>query len=339
MTLFVSQKNQISSPRRLKEAFSLSEHDQLFIQRSRSTLEMLLERKDPRILIVVGPCSLYDEEASYEYALRLFHLQEKVKDRIFIVMRTYVEKARSAYAWKGMINDPYLDGSFDIESGIRRARKVLINITEMGVPIAAEIVEPLFSCYFSDLLSLAMIGARTCSAQTHRQMASHFSCAVGFKNSLSGALLPAVLGLKTANRSHVYVSINEEGELCRIESMGNPYTFLVLRGGREKSNYDSKSIHEAKKLLIEHGCEFACMVDCGHDNSRKEIEEQKRVFISVIEEIAAKKLPVFALMLESFLQGGSQSFSSKPHFGQSMTDPCLSWPETEELILWAHRML
>lgn len=332
MSLIASERL-LSSPKELKRLLALSSEDEAFIAHSRSAVEALLSRKDSRLLLIVGPCSLHDEEATLEYARRLLSLSERVKDRFFIVMRAYVEKARSAFAWKGMVNDPHLDGSFDMETGLHKARGLLLEILQMGLPISMEIVDPKGALYFSDLLTLVTIGARTSASQIHREMASSLPCPVGFKNTVSGSIAVAVQGIVTAMRPHTYLGMNEEGMVCQRQSMGNPYCYLVLRGSESGINYDEASITRARALLYKHSIFWPLLIDCAHDNCQKDPKKQKEAFEEVMGAIERGNRNIFGLMLESYLYEGALAFSSNPSYGLSVTDPCLGWEETERLIL------
>lgn len=307
----------------------------------RAVLDILNER-DPRLLVVLGPCSIHDPKAALEYARRLASLSAELEDQLFIVMRTYFEKPRTTIGWKGLINDPYMDGSCHIEEGLRIARKLLLDINELGLPCATEFLDPIVPQYIADLISWAAIGARTTESQTHREMASGLSMPVGFKNGTDGSLQIAIDGMGAARAPHSFVGIDQEGYTCIVRTTGNPAGHVVLRGGRNRSNYDPESIAEACAQLAAHRLPKVLMVDCSHANSGKQHARQEEVWNSIIEQRASGTRPIIGAMLESHLFEGSQPVAKDPatlRYGISVTDACISWETTERLLRHGHHLL
>ncbi len=307
----------------------------------RRAIQNIVELKDRRILTVVGPCSIHDQDAALEYAGRLNKLRERVKDTMFLVMRVYFEKPRTNVGWKGMINDPHLDGSCDVMEGLRLARSLLLEITSMGLPTATELLDPITPQYIAELVCWAAIGARTTESQTHREMASGLSMPVGFKNHTDGSLSSAVNAMIAAASPQSFLGIDPNGRSSVVQTKGNPYTHIVLRGGR-RPNHDSASIAEASEKLRSSGLQPAIMVDCSHGNSRKEHEKQALVWNDVVDQRVAGNDSIVGLMLESNLKEGRQDLSGNANtlqYGVSITDACISWETTEALILEAHERL
>jgi 3-deoxy-7-phosphoheptulonate synthase len=298
---------------------------------------------DKRFVAIVGPCSIHDSRAASDFAKRLKALATDVERTLFIVMRVFVEKSRSGRGWKGMLYDPHLDASNDMDAGLRMARKLLVELAEVGMPTAMELLDPLASYYFDDLLTWGIIGARTSSSQPHRQMASRLPFPVGFKNDCSGALEPAILGADAARRPHFQIGIDPQGHVSAIKSSGNRFTHIILRGSDQGPNCDEASVEIALKQLVEANLEPELIIDCSHGNSGRKLAEQKEAFISVIERAAMDNgSGIAGVMLESNLLSGRQPFAYEPsalRYGVSITDPCLSWEETETLIRWADAQL
>jgi 3-deoxy-7-phosphoheptulonate synthase len=329
------------SPETLEKEFPISESARSTVIESREIISRILERKDPRMLAIMGPCSIHDEKAALEYAEKVRALQEKVADTLCLVMRVYFEKPRTSIGWKGLINDPWLDGSNDIVSGLRKARSLLLGITELGVPTGTEMLDPITPQYIADLVSWAAIGARTTESQTHREMASGLSMPVGFKNCTDGGLDTAVNAIIASGAPQSFLGIDSHGQTSIVHTMGNPYVHLVLRGGN-RPNYDSVSIQEALELLRKKNLIEAVMVDCSHDNSRKNHRLQPIVWQDVINQRLDGNDAIIGMMLESCLGEGSQKNTGNlatMEYGVSITDACLSWEVTERLLLSAHERL
>ncbi len=321
---------QIPSPQSLADALPLKQEEALFIERSRGAIDKILRGEDKRLLAIVGPCSIHDVNAAYEYAMRLASLSRKVSGRIFIVMRTYFEKARTADGWKGLLYDPHLDSSNDMGYGLTLTREFLTSLAALKLPAASEILGLTTFPYFVDLLSWGCIGARTASSQPHREIASSFAFPVGFKNGVDGNLHPAVYGILSARKPHSFMGIDREGRLAQIVSEGNPACHLVLRGGEKKPNYDAGSIDGALRLLDSAGLSHSLIVDCSHGNCQKDPLRQAEVFENVCEQ-RLENGRIAGLMVESFLEHGHDSLGNSAR-GLSITDPCLGWEMTERLL-------
>ncbi len=309
---------------------------------SRDAIQRILGGFDRRLLVVVGPCSIHDEKGALEYAARLLDLSRRVADRFLVVMRVYFEKPRTTIGWKGLINDPYLDGSFAIEAGIRIARQLLLDTTGMGLPTASEMLDPITPQYIADLISWASLGARTTESQTHRQMASGLSMPVGFKNSTEGNLQVAVDAMQSARHPHSFLGIDETGRTAVVRTRGNRWGHMILRGGRTGPNYDPAGIAHAVETLRRADLPAVLMVDCSHANSNKEFRNQETVWRSVLQQHAAGNPAIIGLMLESNLYEGNQPFTpdrSRLRYGVSVTDACLGWEKTEELLLQGAELL
>jgi 3-deoxy-7-phosphoheptulonate synthase len=302
------------------------------VLQGRAAIEAILSRRDARKIVVVGPCAVYDPEAALEYARRLAALAHQVRDSILVVMRVYFEKPRTTTGWKGLINDPRLDDSFHVEEGLCIARKLLLDVAELGLPIATEALDPIVPQYIGDLISWTAIGARTAESQTHREMASGLSSPVGFKNGTDGNILVAIQGIVSAMQPHRFLGINQDGQCCVIQTSGNRYGHLVLRGAKTP-NYDEQSVAAAALLMTQNGMEPSIIVDCSHGNSNKDHKRQGHVFRAVLEQIRNGSPSVVGWMLESNLHEGKQDLAHKPlKYGVSITDSCISWEETEGLI-------
>jgi 3-deoxy-7-phosphoheptulonate synthase len=328
-------------PNRLKQELSISQTAHATVLAGRGAIERIMRKEDQKLLVVAGPCSIHDEQAAYEYAGRLKSLSEKVGEAFSIVMRVYFEKPRTSLGWKGLINDPHLDGSCDIMEGLRKARRILLQINEIGVPAATEFLETVTPQYVSDLVSWACIGARTTESQAHREMASGLSMTVGFKNGTDGNLSSAINAVVAAREPQSFLGIDQEGRTCIVKTGGNPLTHIVLRGG-PLPNYDPINIEQARLKLIEKNMPETIMVDCSHGNSMKKFQGQAIVFRNVIDQVIAGNEAVIGLMLESNLREGNQKFTgeiSDLQYGVSITDECISWGTTENLLLSATEKL
>jgi 3-deoxy-7-phosphoheptulonate synthase len=329
------------APETLKSELPMTDAASETVLGGRETIQAILTREDPRMLVVTGPCSIHDDEVALDYARRLAELREKVKDTMELVMRVYFEKPRTTVGWKGMINDPHLDGSCDIITGLRRARELLLQITGMGLPTATEMLDPITPQYIAGLVCWAAIGARTIESQTHREMASGLSMPVGFKNCTDGGLDTAVNAMIAAGSPQSFLGIDQEGRSAVVKTTGNPYAHLVLRGGN-RPNYDSVSVQEAIQQLRAKGLCESLTIDCSHSNSRKRHQGQAVVWQDVINQIMDGNDRITGMMLESNIHEGKQKNTgdrSTLAYGVSITDACISWETTEQLILSAHDQL
>jgi 3-deoxy-7-phosphoheptulonate synthase len=329
-------------PARLMALLPLDDAATATIVSGRREVERVLAGEDPRLLAVVGPCSIHDLDAAREYAGRLKALADRVADRLLVVMRVYFEKPRTTVGWKGLINDPHMDDSFDVATGLRLARGLLIEVARMGLFSATEFLEPITPQYIADTIVLGAIGARTTESPTHRQMASGLSMPVGFKNSTDGSLQAAVDAMQSARAPHSFLGIDNEGGTAVVSTTGNPWGVLMLRGGRSGSNYSAEVMEEARTKLEKAGLPARIIVDCSHANSGKDPTRQSVVWRDVLEQRRAGDTSIVGMMLESNIHPGSQPAvrdRSKLQYGVSITDACIGWGETEELLLEAHKRL
>lgn len=339
--LNVSALKPLVPPRAIKRDLPMSEAAHRTVVSTREAVKAILDGSDDRLLCVVGPCSIHNEPAAVEYAGRLRQLADQVADRMLVVMRVYFEKPRTTVGWKGLINDPHLDDSFDIESGLRLARRLLMEIAELGLPTATEVLDPVTVQYFDELVTLASIGARTTESPIHRQMSSGLSMPVGYKNGTDGGLEVAINAMLAAKGPHAFVGIDQEGQVALVQTKGNPWGHLILRGGRSGPNYSDQHINEAATMLEAAGLSPRVVVDCSHANSDKDYRRQPAVWRSVIAQRLAGQQNVIGLMLESNLGEGNQKLTSPDAlaYGVSITDACLGWNDTEQLILETHQQL
>ncbi|HEX7009407.1 MAG TPA: 3-deoxy-7-phosphoheptulonate synthase [Phycisphaeraceae bacterium] len=322
-------------PRQLKVELPATPAVNRVVVQTRRTIEAILNGRDPRFLVVVGPCSIHDPQAALDYAQRLVALKRQLEDRLYLVMRVYFEKPRTTIGWKGLINDPHLDGSFDMACGLRLARTIMLQINELGLGTGTEMLDPITPQYLDDLVGWASIGARTTESQTHRQMASGLSMPVGFKNSTDGNLQVAIDAMRSAQHPHHFLGIDEEGRTCIVATRGNRLGHLILRGGAGKPNYHPDSVAQAAAKLQEAGLPPVVMVDCSHANSDKRHERQEAVWNSLIEQRAAGRSPLIGAMLESNLVEGRQDIladRSQLRYGVSITDACIGWEKTQQLL-------
>ncbi|XKM13979.1 3-deoxy-7-phosphoheptulonate synthase [Orbaceae bacterium ac157xtp] len=331
----IKNEFQLITPDELKSLLPLKKKWEDQIAQSRQDIINILEHKDHRLLVVCGPCSVHDAKAAIEYAHKLKELADKVKNELFIVMRVYFEKPRTTVGWKGMINDPFMDNSFNIEHGLKQARKLLLEITKIGLPIATEALDPNTPQYIGDLISWSAIGARTTESQTHREMASGLSMPVGFKNGTDGGLDVAINAMKSASMSHRFVGINQQGQVSVLQTNGNPHGHVILRGGKA-SNYDEQSVKLCEEQMQKAGLIPNLMIDCSHGNSNKDYRRQPVVIDSIIEQIQNGNKSIIGVMIESNLFEGNQS-SEIPQdqlkYGVSVTDACISWDTTYDVLL------
>jgi 3-deoxy-7-phosphoheptulonate synthase len=340
--LRVSTFVRLSPPRAVKAALPMTETSNATVVAGRERVAAILRGEDPRLLVVVGPCSIHDPASAREYAGRLAALRDRLADRIEVVMRVYFEKPRTSVGWKGLINDPHLDGSQDIETGLALARRLLLDITALGLPAATEFLDPIVPQYIDDLVSWAAIGARTTESQTHREMASGLSMPVGFKNSTDGGLQVAVDAMRAAMTPHSFLGIDPDGFTSIVRTVGNPTAHVVLRGGAARTNYDATSIRETEQMLAAAGLPAAIMVDCSHANSGRRPARQEDAWRSVLEQRLSGTRSLIGMMVESHLREGSQPFPRPVEalvYGVSITDPCMGWDDTERLLLAGHAAL
>lgn len=333
--IHVRATERLPSPRSMKSQLAIAQNAVETVVNARETITKILAKSDSRPLVIAGPCSIHDPAGALEYAHRLNRLRLELSEYFYIVMRVYFEKPRTTVGWKGLINDPYLDGTYDIHTGLKEARKLLIAINEMGLPAATEFLDPIIPQYIDDLISWAAIGARTTESQTHREMASGLSMPVGFKNGTDGSLQTAIDALYAAKTPHSFLGIDEDGYTSVIRTTGNPAGHLVLRGGRSQPNYDESSIQSAVNLLVKAGLPAALMVDCSHANSKKQYERQEIVWKDVLQQKACGNQDIIGCMLESNLHEGNQPIPSDQKllkYGVSVTDACISWETTERLL-------
>jgi 3-deoxy-7-phosphoheptulonate synthase len=340
--LHVKEIVRLSTPNALKAQTPTTEAANATVARSRERVIRILRQEDPRLLVVIGPCSIHDEKSALEYATRLNVLRKEFADRMEIVMRVYFEKPRTTIGWKGLINDPHLDGSQDIETGLKIARRLLLQITGMGLPTATEFLDPIVPQYIADLISWAAIGARTTESQTHREMASGLSMPVGLKNGTDGSLQIAIDAMGATRHAHSFLGIDQDGATAIVRTAGNPQAHVVLRGGRAKTNYDAESIHAAEEKLISEKLPPVLMVDCSHANSEKKFAKQEDVWRSVIQQRVEGTKSVIGMMVESHLNEGSQPIKSSPaelQYGVSITDSCIGWETTERMLRWGYESM
>ena len=328
----VDSQDILITPELLKSALPMSESIHDTLAASRKVIEDILDRQDPRVFVVVGPCSIHDPSAALEYARRLKVLADELSDTLYIVMRVYFEKPRTTVGWKGLVNDPHLNDSFRIEEGLHIARKLLLDILEIGLPTSTEALDPISPQYLQDLISWTAIGARTTESQTHREMASGLSSAVGFKNGTDGGLTVATNALHSAAKAHRFLGINGQGQVSVFTTRGNAYGHIVLRGGTAGPNYDSINIKLCEDALAKAGVSKNIMVDCSHANSSKQPELQPSVLENVANQILEGNTSIIGLMIESNLHAGNQDIPANLEdlkYGVSVTDACIDWPTTE----------
>ncbi len=322
------------TPVEIQRRLPRSEKAEKTVLAGRETIKRILDRQDPRLFIVVGPCSIHDLEVARDYAQRLVKLADEVSDTLFVAMRVYFEKPRTTTGWKGFINDPHLNDSFCVEEGLQKARSLLLELAEMGLPTGTEALDPITPQYISDLISWNAIGARTTESQTHREIASGLSTPVGFKNGTDGNLTVAINALHSASKPHSFLGINQNGQCTVIRTRGNRYGHIVLRGGH-RPNYDSVSIAMCEEQLIAENLPVNIVVDCSHANCNKKPALQPRVMNDCIHQITEGNRSIVGLMIESNLAVGNQPIPadlSQLKYGVSVTDPCVDWPTTEKML-------
>ncbi|NND92362.1 MAG: 3-deoxy-7-phosphoheptulonate synthase [Granulosicoccus sp.] len=339
-TNILAEKTLIS-PDELRARFPRSEKASQTIELGRASVEAILDGRDKRLLAVVGPCSIHDVDTARDYALRLLKLRERVADRIELVMRVYFEKPRTTVGWKGLINDPHLDDSFDIETGLSRARDLLVWLADHGMPTGTEALDPISPQYLSDLFTWSAIGARTTESQTHREMSSGLSTAVGFKNGTDGSLDVAVNAMQSAANPHSFLGIDSKGQATVLKTRGNAYGHIILRGGNQGPNYDSVNVSLTEEALDAANLPRRIMIDCSHANANKDHKRQALVAHNVAEQLARGNQSIIGIMLESHINAGNQSLKDPKdlEYGVSITDACIDWDTTERLMLELHDVL
>ncbi|NIH21608.1 MULTISPECIES: 3-deoxy-7-phosphoheptulonate synthase [Providencia] len=337
----IQDEQVLITPESLKEKYPLSNSNLHAIATSRQIIADIIHQRDPRLLVVCGPCSIHDVDAAIEYGERLQKLAEELSDSLYIVMRVYFEKPRTTVGWKGLISDPFMDGTFEMEKGLHIARDLLTNLVNMGLPLATEALDPNNPQYLGDLFSWSAIGARTTESQTHREMASGLSMPVGFKNGTDGSLSTAINALKAAAMPHRFMGINQSGQVCLLHTKGNNNGHVILRGGKTP-NYSAEDIAACEVEMKKAGLEPSLMVDCSHGNSNKDYRRQPLVIESIIEQIVNGNESITGIMLESHLNEGSQT-SEQPRdamkHGVSVTDACINWQTTESVLRNLHQAL
>lgn len=329
------------SPKALKQQFPVSERISDQIKMFRQNITEIINAQDKRFLIICGPCSIHDPKAALEYAKLLKAFADKTQDKFFVVMRVYFEKPRTTVGWKGLINDPLMDNSFDIENGLKIARKLLVDIANLGLPIAAEALDLNTPHYLSDLVSWMAIGARTTESQIHREMASGFEMPIGFKNGTDGNFQIAINAMHSASISHQFLGIDQDGQLTQIKTKGNNATHLILRGSGDKPNYDAENVQKAEYALTTNHLQPRLVIDCSHGNAQKDHKKQLTVLASITEQINDGNQSILGIMLESNLFEGNQLFNRLEHlkYGVSMTDPCISWETTEQALMELYKQI
>ncbi len=330
----LGDESPLLSPSAIRAALPLNRADTAFVAQSREVIQAILAGKDQRLLVVLGPCSIHDTQEAILYAERLKALAEDLKERTFIVMRAYFQKSRTAGGWQGLIADPHLDGSNHLALGLEMARKLALSLTKLRIPLGMELVDPAGLYYLEDCLSWGSIGARTVESSPHRQLASGVPFPIGFKNNTAGSILTAIQAVGVASKPQTYMDINTHGILCLRKTPGNPWGHIILRGGKERPNYQEPDLQEAIQRLKDDGLPSRILIDCAHGNSTKQGECQSRVFEAALK-LRQRYPEIRGLMLESYLKAGKQPFPTYPQpilAGLSLTDPCLGWEETEDLL-------
>ncbi|UBF29737.1 3-deoxy-7-phosphoheptulonate synthase [Kovacikia minuta CCNUW1] len=333
--LHVVETRPLLSPAYIHSELPISEKAATVVSETRDRIRNILQGNDQRLLMIVGPCSIHDVNAALEYGEKLARLRTELEDQLEIVMRVYFEKPRTTTGWKGLINDPHLDGSYDINTGLRWARKLLLDLAHLGLPAATELLDPIIPQYIADVISWTAIGARTTESQTHREMASGLSMPVGFKNGTDGSLKIAMNAMLSASHPHRFLGINSHGLASIVTTTGNPDGHLVLRGGKGKPNYSAEYVNQAASELVQHGLNHRIMIDCSHDNSAKDYTKQPIALQSIAEQLQAGSRNIMGGMIESHLIAGNQPISpdlSKLVYGQSVTDACVDFGTTTEML-------
>jgi 3-deoxy-7-phosphoheptulonate synthase len=333
--LHVVETRPLLSPAFIHSELPITEKAAVLVTETRDRIRNILRGEDKRLLVIVGPCSIHDVNAAYEYGEKLTVLHKELEDQLEIVMRVYFEKPRTTIGWKGLINDPHLDGSYDINTGLKLARKLLLDLAHLGLPAATELLDPIIPQYIADVISWTAIGARTTESQTHREMASGLSMPVGFKNGTDGGFRIAVNAMLAASQPHRFLGINSHGLASIVTTTGTPDTHLVLRGGKHGPNYDAPHVEKAVAELVHHGLHPRVMVDCSHDNAAKDYTRQPIALQNVAEQVMAGSDHLMGVMVESHLVAGNQKLPKNLQdlvYGQSITDACVDFATTAEML-------
>ena len=331
----------LPTPLSLITRFPIGETEKKFLSYSRNLAKKIIQGKSKKIVLIVGPCSIHNVNSALIFAKKLKKLSSCVREKLFLVMRVYVEKPRTTIGWKGLLYDPQLNGTDDLAEGLSLARNLFLNLAKLGVPTSTEFVNPFAALYFQDLVTWGFIGARTTTSQIHRELASSLDFPIGFKNTTDGNISLPVDSIIAANSPHNFLGINYNGNLSAINTIGNPFCHLVLRGAEHDTNYDKENLYYAEELQNRAGIFPKIMVDCAHGNSKKNHDWQKKTFLKVTDQYIENATPLLGIMMESFLEAGNQPFLQGiiPSPNVSITDPCLSFEETEDLILTLHNKL
>lgn len=339
--LNITKIEPLLSPLELKTQLPISKKASDAVANYRQTIKNIMDRKDKRFLVIVGPCSIHSPQEAIEYASRLASLNNTVQDKLMLIMRVYFEKPRTTTGWKGLIYDPDLNESYNMAKGLYNARQLLLKINEIGLPTATEILDPVTAQYIADLISWAAIGARTTESQTHRQLASGLSMPVGFKNTTDGSIKTAIEAIQAAIHKHAFLGVLEDGRNGIFYTKGNKYAHMVLRGGSKGANYSSEFVAYTRELLKRLNITPNIIIDCSHANSNKEALKQKKTLMNVVNQKKAGEQSIIGVMLESNLLFGKQTVKedTKPKYGISITDECLGWEETEKLLKDIFRLL
>ena len=340
--LNIASVQALITPAQLKKDLPLSDQARNSVVNGRQTVRDILDGKDKRLFVVIGPCSIHDPKAAHEYADRLLALREKIQDTLYIIMRVYFEKPRTTVGWKGLINDPDMNDSFDIEKGLHIGRQLLLELNEKGLPCATEALDPNSPQYLQDLIAWSAIGARTTESQTHREMSSGLSSPVGFKNGTDGGLTVATNAMQAVQSGHSFLGLNNDGQVAIIRTSGNPYAHVVLRGGNGKPNYDASSVAQAEGVLNKAKVSNKIMIDASHANSNKDPYLQPLVLQNLTNQIIDGNKTIVGVMVESHLKGGRQDIPKDLNdlvYGQSVTDGCIDWETTEKVLLDMHEAL
>jgi len=338
----ISEYETLITPDELKARLPLFGDTADIVARHRQVIRDILDRKDPRLFVVVGPCSIHDVDAALEYATRLKALAEQVSDTMVLVMRVYFEKPRTSTGWKGLINDPFMNDSFRIEDGLHTGRRLLLKLSAMGLPTSTEALDPISPQYLHDIITWSAIGARTTESQTHREMSSGLSSPVGFKNGTDGGLEVAINAMKAVSKPHRFLGIDPAGKVSIVHTRGNPYAHVVLRGGNGIQNYDAGSVAHCEQQCLKAGVSTNIMIDCSHANSNKDHNQQPVVLENVVDQIVSGNNSIIGVMIESHLNAGRQDIPENLEnleYGVSVTDACIDWMTTEACLLEAHRRL
>ncbi len=330
--LRVSSFKDISSPKELRDKIPITDASLETVLRARGDIQNIIDGKDDRKIVIVGPCSIHNYDQALEYAQKLNELRKELEDKLVIIMRTYFEKPRTTVGWKGFLYDPHLDDSYDLQEGVKLSRRLLLKINEMGLPTATEVLGPIVIQYYSDLICWSAIGARTAESQTHRELASGLSMPVGFKNGTEGNLDVAINAILSARAKHSFLGMNEEGKVAIVETTGNEYGHIILRGGKNGPNYSTESVKETTDLCIDAEITPAVIVDCSHANSGKDFKKQAEVWHDVWKQVKNADDSIKGFMLESNLKEGNQKIAGDLLYGVSVTDSCIGFEETAHLL-------